>query len=103
LFEVTPTAAKHIRRTATESDHDELALRIAASRESDGSISYKMGFDEIAEGDTLISTKGVDVLIRGADKELLQGTVLDFVELQPGENHFVFLNPNDPHYRPPTE
>lgn len=103
MFEVTRAAAKQIRRTANDGDMDELALRVAAIRETDGSISYQMGFDEIAEGDALISSKGVDILIRSRDKELLQGTILDFVEIEPDKPHFVFLNPNDPHYRPPTE
>ena len=29
-------------------------------------------------------------------QELLVGATLDFVELQPGEFQFVFINPNDP-------
>ncbi len=88
---------------ANDGDMEELALRIAAARESDGGITYRMGFDEVSTEDTLISAGGVDILIGGNDKELLQGATLDFVELEPGRPSFVFLNPNDPHFRPPKE
>ena len=45
----------------------------------------------------------MDILIRCPDKELLNGTVLDYVELESGQFNFIFMNPNDPHYQPPTE
>ena len=35
--------------------------------------------------------------------ELLDNTVLDFVELEPGKHQFIFMNPNDPGYTPPQE
>ena len=82
---------------------EELALRIAPARGPDGNIEYTMGFDEVGVADTLINSAGVDVVFRSHDKALLNGTTLDYVEIEPGENRFIFLNPNDPHYRPPTE
>ena len=103
MFEVTRAAAKQIRESAERSDMAEFALRIVADTDAQGAIHYKMGFDEIAEGDTLIACKGVDVLIRNRDKELLQGATLDYVELHEGHFEFIFLNPNDPHCRAPTE
>jgi len=103
VFEVTRAAAKQIRKTAGDGDMEELALRVAANREQDGSISYRMGFDEFAEGDTVVSTRGVDVLLRTNDKSLLQGAALDFVEIEPGQMQFIFMNPNDPSFVPPTE
>ena len=92
-----------IRRSAASSDTEELALRIAASRGGDGGIDYRMGFDDVGVDDTLLSTNGVDVVIAATDKELLNGTVLDYVEIEAGDHRFIFLNPNDPHHRPPTE
>jgi iron-sulfur cluster assembly protein len=35
--------------------------------------------------------------------ELLKNTVLDFVEIEPGKQQFIFMNPNDPGYVPPQE
>ena len=103
MVTVTKVAAKQIRRSAASGDTEELALRIAASRTGDGGIDYRMGFDDVGVDDTLLSSNGVDVVIAAGDKALLNGTVLDYVEFEPGDYRFIFLNPNDPHHRPPTE
>ena len=81
MFTVTKAAAKQIRRSAASSDTEEFALRVAAVRTGDGGIDYRMGFDEVGIDDALLSTNGVDVVIAASDKELLNGTVLDYVEL----------------------
>ena len=62
-----------------------------------------MGFDEIARDDVLVNARGVDVVLRNDDKELLNGMTLDYVELEPGDFQFIFLNPNDPSFQPPSE
>ena len=102
MFTVTRAAAKQVRRSAA-GDTEDLALRIAASRTGDGGIDYRMGFDEVGAGDALLSTNGIDVVIAAADRVLLNGAVLDYVEIEPGDHRFIFLNPNDPHHRPPDE
>ena len=103
MFKVTKAAAGQIRDSAHSGDAEELALRIAASRKADGAIEYQMGFDEVGVEDVLLNSRGVDVVFANAHKELLNGTVLDYVEIEPGEFRFIFRNPNDPHYRPPAE
>jgi iron-sulfur cluster assembly protein len=103
MITITQAAAKQIRRNADSGNMEDLALRIAASRNADGSIDYQMGFDEIAADDVLVNARGVDVVLRSDDKELLNGMTLDFVELEPDDFQFIFLNPNDPNYQPPTE
>lgn len=103
MITITQAAAKQIRRSADSGDMEDLALRIAASRRPDGTIEYQMGFDEIARDDLLVNARGVDVVMRNDDKELLNGLTLDYVELEPGDFQFIFLNPNDPSYEPPTE
>ena len=103
MFKVTKAAARQVRNSAQSSDAEELALRIAATRKPDGAIEYQMGFDEVGVEDVLLNSRGVDVVFASSQKELLNGTVLDYVEMVPGEFRFVFMNPNDPHYRPPTE
>jgi len=101
LLQVTKRAAKQIRDSAGE--NEELALRVAAIRGPDGGIGYRIGFDEIGAGDTLLNANGIDVVIAQRDKALLNGTVLDFVEIEAGRFDFIFMNPNDPGYRPPPE
>jgi len=103
MFEVTKAAAKQIRSSARDGDAEELALRIAAERKPDGAIEYQMGFDEVGVEDVLLNSRGVDVVFAGTQKALLSGTVLDYVEIEPGAFRFIFMNPNDPQYRPPVE
>ena len=80
-----------------------LAMRIAAKRNPDGSIHYGMGFDDQQiEGDIHITSAGIDVIIGETSKLLLEGTTLDYVELEPGEHQFIFMNPNDSNYKPPA-
>lgn len=103
MFKVTKAAASQIRNSADSGDAEELALRIAATRKPDGAIEYQMGFDDVGVEDVLLNSRGIDVVFANAHKELLNGTVLDYVEIEPGEFRFIFMNPNDPHYRPPVE
>jgi iron-sulfur cluster assembly protein len=34
--------------------------------------------------------------------DLLTDTVLDYVQMDDGKYEFIFLNPNDPNYKPPA-
>jgi iron-sulfur cluster assembly protein len=103
MFKVTKAAASQIRNSAHSGEAEEFALRIAATRKPDGAIEYQMGFDDVGVEDVLLNSRGVDVVFTNSHKELLNGTVLDYVEIEPGEFRFIFMNPNDPHYRPPIE
>jgi iron-sulfur cluster assembly protein len=103
MFKVTEQAAIQISKAAKESDMIGLALRLAARRTADGSIEYGMGFDEIKEDDIHINTKGIDIVFEPSYTALLDGAVIDFVEIEAGDFRFIFLNPNDPHYIPPKE
>jgi len=95
LIVVTPDAARQIVTAAGSSDAGGLALRIAASREADGSLDYAMGFDNVRKGDIAFVSEGIDVLVAEEHRELLAGMTLDFVEYEPGDFRFIFANPND--------
>lgn len=97
MFQLTPAAAEQILRAATDQDDAATApsLRVAAKIE-DGEIVYGMGFDEEREHDAVMEVGGVTVLIAPRSMELLDSATLDFVELQPGEFQFVFINPYQP-------
>lgn len=102
MITITPQAAEQIRRSAEQTNATGVPLRLAARRLEDGTIDYGMGFDDQPrDDDTRVAADGVDVLISGASKELLTGATLDYVELNPGEFHFIFINPNDPQHKPP--
>ena len=90
MFSLTPAAAQQIQQAASASSATDLALRIAAKIEPDGSLQYGMGFDEPKDEDMRLDLAGIAVVIGGESQELLIDTVLDFVELNPGEFNFIF-------------
>jgi iron-sulfur cluster assembly protein len=104
MITLTPSAAEQIRLSARQGRMDGLAMRIAATRNPDGSIHYGMGFDDNRlEGDVHITSEGIDLVVSGSSMLLLSGMTLDFVEIEPGTFQFIFLNPNDPNFTPPSE
>lgn len=92
-FHVTPAATARIRSEADRSGAGGMALRIAARQEPDGSIAYGMGFDTVGADDEPLSFDGLTVLFAPGCEPLVEGTVLDFVELEPGRACFVFIPP----------
>jgi iron-sulfur cluster assembly protein len=103
MITITPAAAEKIRHSASEGQMDDMSMRIAAKRNADGSIHYGMGFDDNElEGDIHIKSGGIDVVIAESSQLLLEGTTLDYVELEPDNWQFIFLNPNDKNYSPPA-
>ena len=103
MITVTEEAAKQIKLSAKQGKAEGMALRIAATRNDDDSIHYGMGFDDSKEDDIAITSREVEIIVSPVSAELLKDTVLDFVELEPGKHQFIFMNPNDPSYQPPTE
>jgi iron-sulfur cluster assembly protein len=95
---VTPQAAEQIRKSAGAA-----CLRLAARLDAKGVIEYGMGFDDPSEGDAQFESGGVKLLVSPGSVELLTGATLDYVEINPGEWRFIFINPNDPSHKPPKE
>jgi len=95
MIKVTPSAAQQIRVAATQSDSDEMGLRIAARRDGDGSVHYAMGFDEARNDDLVLASEGVALVVSPRETALLDGLTLDYVEYEPGDFRFIFINPND--------
>lgn len=103
MITITPAAAKQIKKSTELSDAEDMYLRIAAKREDDGSIEYGMGFDDMKPQDQVYRSGGVEVIIADSCKDLLNGTTIDYVELNPGESQFIFVNPNDPRHQAPQQ
>ena len=103
MFKVTPQAAEQVKVAAEQGGTAGMALRLAAQKRPDGSIDYRMGFDEATEDDIRFSSEGVQIVIAPEFVPLLDAATLDFVELEPGDSQFIFLNPNDANYVPPSE
>ena len=102
MITITPAAAEQIRASAEQDGMQDLAMRIAAKRNPDGSIHYGMGFDDTEhDGDMHVTSAGINVIISETSKILLDGMTLDYVEIEPETFQFIFMNPNDVHYVPP--
>ena len=99
---ITPQAAEQILKSAQQqTELKDACLRLAARLDDKGAIEYGMGFDDKAEGDLEVATRCIKVLISPGSVELLTDATLDYVEINPGEPRFIFINPNDPSHKPP--
>ena len=103
MITITPAAAAQIKLSAEQGKTEGMSLRIAASRNDDNSIHYGMGFDESKEDDITVPADDIEIIVSTSSIELLKDTTIDFVELEPDKFQFIFLNPNDPTYKAPTE
>ncbi len=92
MFTLTSAAAQQIQQAAQASDAQHLALRLAAKLEADGSLQYGMGFDDPADDDTKLELQGVPIVIGAEYHDILDHTTLDFVEIEPGEFNFIFID-----------
>jgi iron-sulfur cluster assembly protein len=103
MITVTAQAAEQIAKSVQQAGPGEVCLRLAARLDDKGVIEYGMGFDDPAEGDTKVQANGVMILVSPGSIELLTGATLDYVEINPGEWRFIFVNPNDPSHKAPKE
>jgi len=101
MITVTPQAAEQIAKSAQQAGAGSACLRLAARLDDRGVIEYGMGFDDKTDGDANVDANGITILISPGSIELLTGATLDFVEINPGEWRFIFINPNDPSHKPP--
>ena len=101
MITVTPQAVEQIAKSAQQSGAAGACLRLAARLDDKGVIEYGMGFDDKAEGDLAFAVGGISLLVSPGSVELLTGATLDYVELNPGEPRFIFINPNDPSHKMP--
>lgn len=117
MFKVTPAAAEQVLAAAKQGGTEGLSLRLAAHKQPDGSIDYRMGFDEATEEDIRMTCEGVDVVMAPEHVPLLDEATMDFAEIPVDgsgnpvtqaedavstSKHFVFLNPKDANYTPPA-
>lgn len=103
MIKVTAEAAKQIAEASTQSNSEGMALRIAGKIKPDGTYEYGMGFDETKEDDVKITSEGINLIVSPGCREMLEDTVLDYVEIDDGKFEFTFFNPNDPDHKAPKE
>ena len=96
MLSLTPAAAQEILAAAQRSNAAGMALRVAARQVADGSIEYGMGFDDERDDDLPVEFGTLKVLVGAPSRALLDATVLDFVEIEPGRHDFVFVPLDEP-------
>ena len=101
MITITPSAAEQIRNSAKQGNMLGMPLRLACQKQPDGSFHYALGFDDQnQQGDETFTSEGIDVVVSALSLPLLRGTIVDYVELESGKFEIIFLNPNDPNYKP---
>lgn len=104
MINVTPNAASQIQFSANESGIQDAVLRIAIKQQQDGTLHYAIGFDDaISDDDLRFEAEGVQMVIAESSQKFAKDMTIDYVQLDNGEMNFIFLNPNDKNYSPPTE
>lgn len=102
MIKITDDAAAQILESAGQhADLRDTQLRLAARLDDRGTIEYGMGFDDPADDDVRVVAGKITILVSPGSVELLTGATLDYVEINPGERRFIFVNPNDPSHKPP--
>jgi iron-sulfur cluster assembly protein len=92
MFTLTDAAARQVQVAVRDADAQELALRIAAQFDDAGEVQYGMGFDDPKEEDLLLDLQGIPIVIGSESQHLLQHILLDWVELEPGNFRFIFID-----------
>jgi len=104
MVTITAKAAEKVRESAKQTQAENMVLRIAVADNTDGSFHYAVGFDDTQnETDINVESEGLKLVYAADDTDKLNKMVIDYVELESGEENFIFLNPNDPTYVPPSE
>ncbi|WP_430755119.1 iron-sulfur cluster biosynthesis family protein [Magnetovirga frankeli] len=99
---MTSAAAQQVQQAIRQGGAEGMALRLAAVTREDGSLDYRMGFDEVSDDDISITSEGIEVVMEPEYAPLLDETLLDFARLEGEEEpQFIFINPKDANYAPP--
>ncbi len=104
MIKVSESAYQQILRSMEKGDAQGLGLRVAARKEKDGGFQYAMGFDEIKDDDVVTEERDVKIVYAQSMAPLVQGMTIEFDVVEGAdEPQFIFLNPNDPAFVPPSE
>ena len=97
MITISQSAASQINFSAQQSDINHAVMRIAIRKLEDGSFHYALGFDEaFSKHDIQFKSEGIDLVVSPESLDLGRELIIDYVELDSGENSFIFINPADP-------
>ncbi len=95
MVTVTETAAKKIADLRLEEGKPEWGLRIRIVGGGCSGMSYELGWDDTpVEGDNVVETNGVKVIVDSHSAPYLQGSEIDYVDNNMLGAGFAIKNPN---------
>jgi iron-sulfur cluster assembly protein len=90
---ITEKAAEKIKAAIEKQGKKDAALRLYVSGGGCSGFQYGLAFDEKNDGDQVIESQGVRVLVDRESVQYLDGSEVDYVESVMGEG-FMVNNPN---------
>ena len=104
IIKITDAAARQMQQSLKAEEAKAVSIRLAVMRTPQGDFHYAMGLDEQNHEDDLkLQSNGINIVVNSAMLSMLRNMTIDYVELEKGQYKFIFLNPNDPSYVPPTD
>ena len=95
MLTLTETAAKKIWDLRLEEGKPEWGLRIRVVGGGCSGMSYELGWDDTpVEGDNVVETNGVKVIVDSHSAPYLQGSEIDYVDNNMLGAGFAIKNPN---------
>ena len=90
---LTEKAAEKVKSTMGKQGKPNSGLRLFVSGGGCSGFQYGLAFDEKNEGDQIVESHGVNILVDGQSAEYVDGSEIDYVESVMGEG-FQVNNPN---------
>jgi iron-sulfur cluster assembly accessory protein len=95
MITLTETAAKKISDLRLEEGKPEWSLRIRIVGGGCSGMSYELGWDDPpVEGDNVVESNGVKVIVDAHSAPYLQGSEIDYVDNNMMGAGFAIKNPN---------
>lgn len=93
-IEFTAAAAARVKYLVAEEDNQELKLRVYITGGGCSGFQYGFTLDEqVHDGDSLVNTQGVLLVVDPMSLQYLNGAVVDYLEGLEG-SRFIVKNPN---------
>lgn len=90
---LTDTAAEKVKASMEKQGKKDSWLRLYVSGGGCSGLQYGLAFDERNEGDHVVESRGVNILVDERSAQYLDGSEIDYVESVMGEG-FRVNNPN---------
>jgi len=90
---ITDKAAEKVKATMEKQGKKDAGLRVYVSGGGCSGFQYGLAFDQKNDGDHVVESQGVSILVDEQSAQYLEGSEIDYVESVMGEG-FMVNNPN---------